>query len=191
MMRIRTTLLTTLLLLIGVVHADEKNPQGLPIGSEPLPFLVKDYTGPASGKTLCYYCRYGGRPVVAIFTRSVNKEIGRLVAEIEGKLKVHRAERLSAFVVYVAPDTPESVQELKSLAEQHQLVRTPLTILSEPEEQLRAKYGFEPELQVLVIGWRGGRVRANQAILDAQPNEEEIKRISDRVEQMMVIKQVD
>ena len=55
--------------LSGLLIAAES---GLKVGDAPPPYNVKDVTGPSAGKSLCYRCQYGQRPVVNIFaTREV------------------------------------------------------------------------------------------------------------------------
>src|SRR5688572_30257762 len=84
--------------LLTLVVAD-----GTALGIQPgeylQPFQVKDCTGPASGKTLCYYCRYGLRPAAAVFVREWSDSISDLVVQIDREVESKRDQRLAAFVV--------------------------------------------------------------------------------------------
>ena len=53
--------------------ADVKS--GLAVGEFVGAFDVKDCSGPSEGKTLCYRCQYGNRPVVAVFTRRLTDDL--------------------------------------------------------------------------------------------------------------------
>ncbi len=158
---------------------------GLPVGSHPQAFDVKDCTGPAMGKTLCYFCRYGGRPVVAIFTRQINDHVGTLVSEIESAVKKHREQRLAAFLVYVTKDTPAAEGALKDIARRFEITRTPLTILKESEDALQVKYGIPKETELMVMMWRGVRVHSNFPVRNASPEKKDVSRVVLGVEQLL------
>jgi hypothetical protein len=59
--------LAVCLLAVGAACAAEKLESGLPVGDSVPAFNVRDITGPSEGKTLCYRCQYGSRPVVTVF----------------------------------------------------------------------------------------------------------------------------
>lgn len=61
---------TSLVVLAGLLCAGEKPiKSGCPVGGGVQPFEVLDVTGPNKGKTLCYVCQNGTRPVTLIFAR--------------------------------------------------------------------------------------------------------------------------
>lgn len=59
---------------------------GLKPGDSPPPFNVRDITGPKAGKTLCYRCMYGARPVVTIFTRDIDENVANLIKEVDNQV---------------------------------------------------------------------------------------------------------
>ena len=163
------------------VEAEELQP-GLAIGTTLLPFNVKDCTGPAAGKTLCYFCRYGKRPVAAIFTRELNDDVVNLIKKTDDAVERHRDARLAAFVVYLQKDTAKAEQQLKQLAKTKRLLHTPLTILKESSENLRIKYGIAPNAAVTVMSWRDLQVRSSQAFESPDFSSQEFARLLRSVE---------
>ncbi|MBW3598777.1 MAG: hypothetical protein KY475_16065 [Planctomycetes bacterium] len=127
------------------------------------PFDVKDCTGPAAGKTLCYYCRYGLRPVAAVFVREWTEEITELVAALEREAARPRNPRLATLVVYVGPDTQELEQRLTTIASVHEVIRTPLTIYRDTPGKLKETLGISPDAAVTAYTWRDGAICSARA----------------------------
>ena len=85
--------LTVCLFAVGAAYAADEVKSGLTVGDGPVPaFNVRDITGPSKGKTLCYRCQYGARPVVTVFTRELTPEVKDLVAKIDEKVGANRYE---------------------------------------------------------------------------------------------------
>lgn len=139
------------------------------------PFEVKDCTGPAAGKTLCYYCRYGLRPVVCVFTREIDDDLGELTAALDAAVARHREQRLAAFVVLLGDDTGEAEQKLRRLADRREIRHTPLTIYRDSPEKLTTGLGVSPKAPLTIRLWRSGRIvgeqRHNSGRLDAAATE--------------------
>src|SRR5260221_779125 len=104
-----------LLAVAGVAFAAELE-SGLPVGDSVPEFNVRDITGPNEGKTLCYRCQYGARPVVTVFTRELTPSVKDLVAKIDAKVGENKDKKMAAFVV-VLTDDPDAIEpKIKSLA---------------------------------------------------------------------------
>src|ERR1700693_267652 len=58
---------------------------GLKPGDAPAAFQVQDATGPAAGTKLCYRCRYGSNPVVAVFTHKIDDKVTSLVKKVDAE----------------------------------------------------------------------------------------------------------
>src|SRR5262245_59516802 len=118
-----------LLVATGVAFAADELKSGLPVGEEVPPFNVRDITGPSKGKTLCYRCQYGARPVVTVFTRELTDNVKDLVKKIDAQVGENKDKKMAAFVVVLTED-PDAVEpKLKSLAESAKISNTPLTIV--------------------------------------------------------------
>ena len=121
------------------------------------PFNVRDCTGPAAGKSLCYFCRYGARPVVCVFAREIDGETAKLIARIDALVGDRRDRRWAAFVVLLAEDTRPNEQHLKKLAAQHKLRHTPLTIYRDTDQKLQNNLRVPPDAHILIRWWRQGK----------------------------------
>ncbi len=67
------------------VAGDEAVKSGLKVGEKVGAFYVKDITGPSQGKSLCYRCKFGKNPCVAVFARSMNDNTAKLIAAFAQK----------------------------------------------------------------------------------------------------------
>lgn len=149
-----TALLLTTVAMGAVAIGEELSPEASGVLHE---FKVKDCTGPASGKTLCYYCRYGQRPVICIFTREVNDEIAQLVARVDAIVEANRNSRWAAFVVLLGEDSQAAEKSLHQLARNHNIQNTPLTIYRDTRQRLRS-LGLNDQTQLLMRCWRNGQL---------------------------------
>jgi nucleotide-binding universal stress UspA family protein len=119
-------------------------------------FSVRDVTGPAKGTNLCYYCLYGARPVVAIFTRELNDNVRDLVKQIDVRVGEKQDEKLAAFVVVLTEDETEDEEEdfmprIRALAKDAGITNTPITILQEPSPP--PAYEIADDAEVTVMMW--------------------------------------
>lgn len=159
---------------------------GLKVGELPTPFDVKDCTGPAAGKTLCYYCRYGQRPVISVFTRQMSEQVIELVKQIDAAVDKHRSKRMAAFVVLVGKDGFATEKQLKSLAEQHEITHTPLTIYRDTKAVLKENYRISPDAEVSVMMWNKGTVKASFSFADGRLNQSSVRVVMSKAKTFLV-----
>lgn len=134
---------------------------GLEPGSYVAPFFVRDITGPAKGESLCYRCRYGGRPVVGIFARDVDESLTQLVQQVDKQVEKNRDQKLSAFVVLLTDDPDADASKLTKLAETAKVRNVPLTLFDGQTGPQDYKIAKDANLNVMM--WVGGKVKVNQA----------------------------
>lgn len=158
---------------------------GLAVGQKASPLDVKDCTGPAAGKTLCYFCRYGYRPTVAIYVRETSPEVIQLIKRTDAAVEQHRSERLAAFVIYTGADSADLEQQLRDLSRTEGLRHTPLTILREPQQQLQEKYAIAAEAAVTVLLWNETRVRDRLAFDSLEIPADVIESFGERIAAMV------
>lgn len=113
------------------------------------PFDVHDVTGPAKGQELCYICRYGGRPSLVVFTRTLDGHLPETAKAIDRLVHKHKAQRLAGFVVLLGENTPAHRQRLARLATDHNLA-IPLTIASDGKAGPKA-YKLDGHWDTLVL----------------------------------------
>ena len=135
---------------------------GLKIGDAPGAFNVKDITGPNAGKSLCYRCNYGARPVVSVFAREVNDNLASLIKQVDAVVEQNKDKKMAAFVVVLAEDADKLAPKLEALAKQNGIKNVPLTIfdgVAGPDS-----YNIAKGADVTVLMWNKMSVKANFAL---------------------------
>jgi hypothetical protein len=140
---------------------------GLAPGDAPPAFMVQDATGPAVGEgKLCYRCRYGGNPVVAVFTRKLDAHVTALVKKVDEQVAKNSDKRMKAFVVYLTNDPDKAENKLKALADKNDITHVPLTIFDGPSGP--PAYKLSDNAEVTVLMWVKSDVKVNHAFADGQ-----------------------
>ncbi len=147
---------------------------GLDIGEVPLPFEVDDVTGPNKGKSLCYRCLYGGRPVVGVFVRDVDENTKSLIQKLDQEVAALEEKKLAAFVVVLTDDYQTTESDLETIAVECKIKNVPLTIFEGTAGP--AGYNIAEEAAVNVMVWEG-EVKANRAFPQGQLNESGIQEV--------------
>jgi hypothetical protein len=157
-----TAALSVCLFAVGAAFAADEVKSGLAVGEGPVPaFNVRDITGPSKGKTLCYRCQYGARPVVTVFTRELNDTVKDLVAKIDEKVGANKDKKMAAFVVVLTED-PDAVEpKIEALAKSAKITSTPLTIVEGAAGP--PNYKLSKDAEVTVMMWVDSEVKVNQA----------------------------
>lgn len=158
------------LLMAGVAFAELKS--GLPVGESVPPFNVRDITGPSKGKTLCYRCQYGNRPVVTVFTREVNKSVTDLVSKIDAVVGKNKDSKMAAFVCVITEDADKVEKQLEEIAKDKKIANTPLTIIEGKTGP--AEYKLSKDAAVTVMMWNESKVVVNHAFEKAELDAKEI-----------------
>jgi hypothetical protein len=157
-----------------LVAAEVKS--GLAAGESPAAFNVKDITGPNKGKSLCYRCQYGAKPVTTIFTREVTPEVAALVKQIDDQVGANKGKNMKAFVVLLTEDADAGAKQLEKLAAEQKIANTPLTVFDGAAGP--AKYNISKDAAVTVLMWNKMRVAANHAYDTAKLTDEQVKAIA-------------
>ncbi len=149
---------------------------GLQVGDYPDAFYVTDVTGPSAGENLCYRCRYGARPVVSIFARSMDDSVKKLVKQIDDVVVRHyKEERMAAFVVLLTDRPKEQEKSLIATAKEQKLSYTPLTTYRKAGGP--RKYRIHEEAAVTVMMWVDSDVKNNHAFAKGTLTNDAIKRV--------------
>lgn len=148
---------------------------GLEVGESTDAFFVNDCTGPNAGKTLCYRCNYGPRPVVNIFAREVDGELTNLIKQIDKKVGQNKNKKMAAFVVHLTDDADASAKSLKEVAKKNKIENTPLTNFE--GEAGPPAYKIAKDADITVLMWVKGKVQVNHALKKSDLNKKKIKEI--------------
>lgn len=147
---------------------------GMEVGEVPMPFEVEDVTGPNEGKTLCYRCLYGERPVVGIFVRELGPQTETLIQKIDQEVAAHKDDKLAAFVVLLSENPGEEKSKLKQIASEKKIQHVPLTVYEGTDSPLG--YNVKQEAAVNVMLWEGV-VKANRAFRTGELDQSGIQEV--------------
>ncbi len=160
MRRILSVAFVASAMFAGALFAAELK-SGLQPGDSLPAYNVKDCTGPNEGKSLCYRCKYGARPVVNIFAREMTPEVVALVKEIDQIVGKNGEKKMAAFVTLLTNDPDRDEIVLKAIAKKEGLKNVPLTIfdgVAGPED-----YKIAEKADLTVTMWVDNKVEASQA----------------------------
>ncbi len=118
--------------------------------------------GVAIGKTLCYRCKYGSRPMVMVFTRNPD-EAATLVKKLDATVAQNSSKGLKAFVNVLSNDRDSAESQAKKLGQGSKNV--PVVVPVEFENG-PANYGINPKVETTVIIATGGKVTTSLALDD-------------------------
>lgn len=167
-----------LLAVVGVTATagDKGVESGLKPGDFPQAFLVTDVTGPEKdGDPLCYRCRYGARPVVAVFARDMDDNVRKLAKKLDEQVARNSQQKMASFVVLLSDEPDKQKPKLAHAAAQQKLANVPLTVY-ENSEGPRA-YKLSDDAAVTVLMWVENSVKVNHAYSQGQLTEQEIEKI--------------
>jgi hypothetical protein len=161
------------LVLVGAAYvAQADDAECLEVGSSVGPFYVADVTGPAAGEKLCYRCLYGDKPVVSIFAREVNDELGALIQQIDETVGANGEKGMAAFVVLLTDDPAGQEEALRELKEEYSIEHTPLTTFdgtAGPET-----YKIQADADVTVMMWVDHTLTVNSTLESGSIDEEAV-----------------
>lgn len=150
----------TLYWTIGFAAEESQTPvaSGPEIGSDVTSFYVRAVTGPLAGKSVCYVCRNGDRPVAMIFLRELGDDTSRLLKQLDRLVNDHRAHGLRCFVVLLTDKSQSDSARLQTLSFDEKL-EIPLTIATDASANDSTR-GIAPEAAVTVVLYNRLKVAA-------------------------------
>jgi hypothetical protein len=148
---------------------------GLKPGDAPAAFQVQDVTGPAAGTKLCYRCRYGGNPVVAVFTHKVDDNVTSLIKKVDAEVAKNKDRKMKAFVVLLTDDPDHAEPKLKEFAEKNGITNVPLTIFDGPMGP--PDYKLSDKADTTVLMWVKSDVKVNHAFAPGQLDSKSVSEI--------------
>ena len=157
------SMIALFLIAASSAFADVKS--GLQPGERPPAYYVEDATGPYKGKELCYRCKFGGRPVVNVFTRELNDSVAKLIKGIDQKVAENSGKQMKAFVVLLTDDPKAERGKLQQFAKTNGIKHTPLTTFGNPKGP--SDYKISKDAAVTVMMWNKSRVKTNHAFSKA------------------------
>lgn len=129
--------------------------------------------GVADGKTLCYRCKMGQRPVVMVFARSADESFAKFLKKLEGELEEHADEKLTAFVNMVGTDAESLKKAAADFVAKNGIKRVAF-VIPEDLENGPPEFKISPDADVTVVCYKGGTVKANHAFAKGGLSDEKI-----------------
>jgi hypothetical protein len=129
--------------------------------------------GVADGKTLCYRCKMGQRPVVMVFARSADESFAKFLKKLEGELEEHADEKLTAFVNMIGTDAESLKKAAAEFVEKHDIKRVAF-VVPEDIQHGPPEFKIAPDAEITVVCYKGGTVKANHAFAKGPLSDEKI-----------------
>jgi hypothetical protein len=165
--------------LASALQAGEKS--GLQPGEQIGAYNVEKICGNANdgvkdGATLCYRCKLGNRPVVAVFTRSADPKVAKLLAEIDKVVAANEDKKAAAFVNILGSDVSALKKGAQSLVETSKAENIAV-VVPQDNDKGPSNLKLNPKVDVTVLIYNKGTIEANHAVSAADLNEKTIKAI--------------
>jgi hypothetical protein len=132
--------------------------------------------GVPDGKTLCYRCKMGSRPVVMVFARTADEKLAKLLKKLDEEIEEHASAKLTGFVNMLGADAESLKKDSAEFVKVHGLERIAFVVPAESANG-PADYKIAPDADLTVVCFKGGKVTANHALAKGQLSEEKIDAI--------------
>lgn len=158
------TALAGLMMVVGfAVAADDAKDNCLKSGDPIGPFYVTKVAGPEdgveNGKTLCYRCKYGARPMVMVFARETGGKVAELAKQLDQVVAKNEEAQLRGFFTLIGAETEALTQTAQKLAKTSSVKHVPITVAEDTENGPSA-YKIDPKSEVTVVLAKDSKVTA-------------------------------
>lgn len=175
----RKAFLMAVALVLGVaVTASAEVTSGPQVGDSVGAFTVtkvagNDDDGVEAGKSLCYRCKMGQRPVVMVFARTADPKLAKLLKKIEGEIEEHQADKLTGFVNMIGGDAETLTKQAAEFVKANKIERIAFVV---PEDAKNGPEDFKiaADADITVVCYKGGKVQTNHAFSKGQLDDESI-----------------
>ena len=105
----------------------------------------------------------GAKPVVMVFARKADDKLAGLVKELDKTVAKNSDQKLSSFVNLLGKDPAALKTQAKDFVSKNKVENVAL-VVPEDNENGPAEFNINPEAEVTVVIYRGGKVVANHAL---------------------------
>ncbi len=166
------------IVLVGAVVASAEVTSGPQVGDSVGAFTVLKVAGNPDdgfpvGRSGCYRCKTGSKPVVMVFARTGNESLAKLLKKIEEEVEEHQAEKLMSFVNMLGTDADSVRKATEEFAAKNGFKRIAF-VVPEDAKDGPADFKIAPDADVTVVCYKGGMVVANHAFAAGQMSDEKI-----------------
>jgi hypothetical protein len=161
-------------LAVPLGAADPCN-SGLQPGQRPGPCTFVIATGPERGRLHCYICETADRPAVAVFARTPNDALGRLVQQLDKAVLDHKKAELRAWVTFLGEDQVTLDATLVRWGQQHGVRNVPLGVFEDSGGP--PSYRLHRDADVTVLLFVKQKVVANFAFRGGELTDEKVSEV--------------
>jgi len=159
--------LTMAILFLATATASAEVTSGPQVGDSVGAFTVTKVAGNpddgfAVGRSGCYRCKTGSKPVVMVFARSADEKLAKLLKKIEEEVEEHQAEKLMSFVNMIGADAESLKKATEEFAAKHGLTRIAF-VVPEDAKDGPADFKIASDADGTVVCYKEGKVTANHA----------------------------
>ena len=192
MLRKFLSLSAAICILGGVAFAAEVAKElksGLEEGASVEAYYVKKCGGAVEdgvkeGEELCYRCKLGARPVVNVFSRSIDDELAALIKKLDKAMVEHKDHKFASFVNLLGEDAEKLAEKGHEFAEKNKIENVALVVPVDTKTGPEA-YSINPEADLTVIVYNEGKVVASHAFEDGKLDEKAIDSVMKEAEKML------
>ncbi|MFM8891553.1 MAG: hypothetical protein ACKOTB_08005 [Planctomycetia bacterium] len=132
--------------------------------------------GVPDGKTLCYRCKMGSRPVVMVFARTADEKLAKLLKKLDEEIEEHQEAKLTGFVNMLGADEAGLKKDAAEFVKLHGFERIAFVVPDEPANGPDS-YKIAKDADLTVVCFKDGKVRANHAFAKGQLSDAKIDAI--------------
>jgi len=155
---------------------------GPPAGDYVPTFYSRVVTGPLMNKTVCYVCRNGQRPVVAVFVRSMEpKKLKLLLRNIDRVVDRNRDVGLRSFGVLLCDNPFRNVSTVQTFSFNNKIAM-PITVATNSVAAPSCQ-NIHSAAAVTVVLYRRRRVETTFAFRDGEMTTDKVRTIINRIRQ--------
>jgi hypothetical protein len=129
--------------------------------------------GFAVGRSGCYRCKTGSKPVVMVFARSADEKLAKLLKKIQEEVEEHQDQKLMSFVNMIGADVESLKKATEEFAAKHGLTRIAF-VVPEDAKDGPADFKIASDADVTVVCYKEGTVKANHAFAKGGLTDEKI-----------------
>ncbi len=179
-MRRLTAIVAALAISAAAAQAEELK-SGLQPGEKIGAFNVVKSAGAAEdgvpeGEELCYRCMLGNRPVVAVFARSANKPLIKLIQQLDKVVAENKDQKMGSFVNLLGEDAKKLDKAAKRLIKRSEAENVAVVVPVENENGPEALQIHE-DADLTVLIYREGVIKVNHAFAKGKLNKKAIAKV--------------
>ncbi len=140
--------------------------------------------GVATGEKLCYRCKLGNRPVVAVFARNPNENLSALMTELDEVVAKNESKKMASFVNLLGKDS-ETLKEKAGWLVKKSGAKHVAVVVPEEHANGPADYNLNSKVDVTVLVYNRGKVVANYALAASDLKKDVIAKITKSAEEML------